>query len=136
MYADVVLNHKLGADQEEKVEATPYSPDDRNHAIGEMQKIKVWTHFTFPGRQGKYSDMEWHWWHFDAVDYNVYNEGENAVYLFKDKHFNDDALLVPFLCGFHSRSWGFSLIRYSSHALPARGAWDEWCLALIPLENS
>lgn len=90
VYADVVLNHKLGADAPEEVEATPYNPEDRNQPIGEMQTIKVWTHFNFPGRQGKYSDMEWHWWHFDAVDYNVYNEGENAVYLFKDKSFDDN----------------------------------------------
>ncbi|MBW4520572.1 MAG: alpha-amylase [Scytolyngbya sp. HA4215-MV1] len=90
VYADVVLNHKLGADAEEEVEATPFSPDDRHQPIGDYQTIKVWTHFTFPGRDGKYSDMEWHWWHFDAVDYNVYNEGENAIYLFKGKSFDDN----------------------------------------------
>lgn len=89
VYADVVLNHKLGADTVEEVEATPFDPDDRNRPLGELQTIKVWTHFSFPGRNGKYSELEWHWWHFDAVDYNVYNEGENAVYLFKDKAFDD-----------------------------------------------
>ena len=85
----MVLNHKLGADQEEEAEATPFNPEDRHQPIGDMQTIKVWTHFTFPGRQGKYSDLEWHWWHFDAVDYNVYNEGEDAIYLFKDKKFDE-----------------------------------------------
>ncbi|MDJ0677991.1 MAG: alpha-amylase [Calothrix sp. MO_167.B42] len=90
VYADVVLNHKLGADGEEETEATPFSPDNRNHAIGDCQKVKVWTHFTFPGRNGKHSQMEWHWWHFDAVDYNAYNNGKNAVYLFKDKSFDDN----------------------------------------------
>jgi alpha-amylase len=88
VYADVVLNHKLGADLEEEIEATPFSFDDRNRPIGEYQKIKAWTHFTFPGRAGKYSNMEWHWWHFDAADYNVYNQGEHAVYLFKGKAFD------------------------------------------------
>ncbi len=88
VYGDIVLNHRLGADHPEEAEATPYNPDDRTQPIGDMQTIKVWTHFTFPGRQGKYSSMEWHWWHFDAVDYNAYNEGENAVYLFKDKSFD------------------------------------------------
>ncbi len=87
VYADVVFNHKLGADEPEEVEATPYSLDDRNHPISDMQTIKVWTHFTFPGRKGKYSELEWHWWHFTAVDYNAYNDDENAVYLFKDKSF-------------------------------------------------
>ncbi|NES05736.1 MAG: alpha-amylase [Okeania sp. SIO2F4] len=90
VYADVVLNHKLSADESEEVEATPYNMDDRNHPIGDMQTIKVWTHFTFPGRKGKYSELEWHWWHFTAVDYNAYNEDENAVYLFKDKSFDDE----------------------------------------------
>jgi alpha-amylase len=32
--------------------------------------------------------MEWHWWHFDAIDYNVYNGEENAVYLLKGKEFD------------------------------------------------
>ena len=90
VYADVVLNHKLGGDEQEEAEATPYNPNNRHEAIGELQPVKVWTHFTFPGRQGKYSDFEWHWWHFDAVDYNVYDdEDTNAIYLFKDKAFNE-----------------------------------------------
>ncbi|MGI0495261.1 alpha-amylase [Alkalinema pantanalense CENA528] len=88
IYADAVFNHKLGADAEEEAQATPLNPDNRNEAIGEYQTIKAWTHFTFPGRNGKYSSMEWHWWHFDAIDYNAYNEGENAVYLLKGKEFD------------------------------------------------
>jgi len=90
VYADVVFNHKMGADATEEVEAIPFNPDDRNQPIGEYQTIKAWTHFTFPGRNGKYSTMEWHWWHFDAIDHNVYNEGENAVYLLKGKSFDQN----------------------------------------------
>ncbi len=89
VYADMVFNHKLGADKEEETEATPMNPENRHEAIAELQKVKVWTHFTFPGRQGKYSDFEWHWWHFDAVDHNVYDENMNAIYLFKDKKFDE-----------------------------------------------
>lgn len=88
IYADVVFNHKLGADEAEEVEATPFDPNNRNEAIGDYQMIKAWTHFTFPGRKGQYSTMEWHWWHFDAIDYNAYNEGESAVYLLKGKSFD------------------------------------------------
>jgi alpha-amylase len=90
IYADAVLNHKLGADAEEEAEATPFDPENRNRKIGEYQKIKAWTHFTFPGRGEKYSSMQWHWWHFDAIDYNVYNESENAIYLLKGKKFDSD----------------------------------------------
>jgi alpha-amylase len=88
VYADVVFNHKLGADEAEEVEATPYDPENRNAAIGEYQTIKAYTHFTFPGRGGKYSKMEWHWWHFDAIDYNEFHGEENAVYLLKGKEFD------------------------------------------------
>ena len=88
-YADIVFNHMLGGDKEEEAEATPMNPDNRHEAIGELQKVKTWTHFTFPGRDGKYSSMEWHWWHFDAVDYNADDPDTNAIYLFKDKQFDD-----------------------------------------------
>jgi alpha-amylase len=90
VYADVVFNHKLGADAAEEVEATPFDPENRTETVGEYQKIQAWTNFTFPGRQGKYSNMEWHWWHFDAIDFNAYNEGENAIYLLKGKSFEKD----------------------------------------------
>lgn len=88
IYADVVFNHKLGGDEEEEVEATPFNPDNRNEPVGEYQTIKAWTHFTFPGRGDKYSSLKWHWWHFDAIDYNAYNASENAIYLLKDKEFD------------------------------------------------
>jgi alpha-amylase len=88
IYGDIVLNHRLGADAEEEVEATPLDPNNRYQQIDNYQKIKAWTNFTFPGRKGKYSKMEWHWWHFDAIDYNVYNQQQKAVYLIKDKTFD------------------------------------------------
>jgi alpha-amylase len=123
IYADVVLNHKLGADQEEEVEATPFSPEDRHHPIGDMQTIKVWTHFTFPGRQGKYSDLEWHWWHFDAVDYNVYNEGEDAVYLFKDKQFDEQ---VDIEKGSFAYLMGCDLDMENPEVRDELKHWGEW----------
>ncbi|MBV9386447.1 MAG: alpha-amylase [Chroococcidiopsidaceae cyanobacterium CP_BM_ER_R8_30] len=123
VYADVVLNHKLGADAAEEVEATPFDPEDRNRPIGELQTIKVWTHFTFPGRNGKYSEMEWHWWHFDAVDYNVYNEGENAVYLFKDKAFDNDVDLEK---GAFDYLMGCDLDMQHPEVREELKRWGEW----------
>ncbi len=90
VYADIVFNHKLGADHEEELKATPYNPENRNEPIGELQTIKAWTHFTFPGRMGKYSELEWHWWHFNAADYNALNDAQHAVYLFEGKSFDEN----------------------------------------------
>ncbi|MGB2926250.1 MAG: alpha-amylase [Limnothrix sp.] len=88
IYADAVFNHKLGADHAEEMKATPLNPGDRHEPIGEYQTIKAWTHFDFANREGKYSTMQWHWWHFDAIDYNAYNEGQDAIYLLEGKAFD------------------------------------------------
>lgn len=90
VYADAVLNHKIGADSPETMKATPFAQDNRVHPKGGLQEIKSYTHFHFPERKGKYSSFEWHWWHFDAVDYNEYNSGDRGtVYLLEGKVFDD-----------------------------------------------
>lgn len=94
VYADAVLNHKMGGDQPETIKATPFPQDNRLQAKGGQQEIKSYTHFTFPGRQGQYSNFEWHWHHFDAVDYNEYNGNDKStVYLLEGKQFDDHVAL-------------------------------------------
>lgn len=88
VYADVVFNHKMGADAEEEFEAIAFDPGDRHRVLRGNERIKSWTQFTFPGRGDKYSSMKWHWWHFDSVDYNSYNPSYRAVYRMKDKSFD------------------------------------------------
>lgn len=90
VYGDIVFNHRLGADHEEEFYGVRVNPENRMEVIGDKNKIKAWTHFSFPGRKGKYSEMHWHWWHFNAVDYNTLNEEENAIYLIEGKKFDDD----------------------------------------------
>lgn len=90
VYADIVINHKMGADGTELAKGIPFHQDDRRNPQGGLQDIKVYTHFNFPGRQGKYSPFQWHWWHFDAVDYNEYApETSNTIYLFEGKQFDE-----------------------------------------------
>ena len=69
VYADVVLNHKAGADAKEKVTAVRVARDDRNREIGADVEIEAWTRFTYPGRNGAHSDFTWRWFHFDGVDW-------------------------------------------------------------------
>ena len=91
VYADGVLNHRMGADKAEPCRATPYSKGDRINPKGPLQDIESWTHFTFPGRNGKHSAFEWHWQHFDAVDYEAGNPDDyNTIYLFEGKRFDDE----------------------------------------------
>jgi alpha-amylase len=93
VYADVVFNHKLGGDEEETFKATPFNPDNRHEAIGDLQEITAWTHFNFPGRNDKYSQLKWHWWHFNAADYNAFDDETDAVYLFEGKAFDESVNL-------------------------------------------
>ena len=79
VYADTVKNHRIGGDTAEVVKASPFSQDDRLNPIGGMREIKCYTHYKFPGRKGKYSNFEWHWWHFDAVDYDEFTKESSKI---------------------------------------------------------
>ncbi|PSN14470.1 alpha-amylase, partial [filamentous cyanobacterium CCP5] len=98
VYADAVLNHRIGGDSIETVRATPFPQEDRLHPKGDMEEIHCYSHFHFPGRkqtcqqtgQTPYSDFEWHWYHFDAVDYNAKKPDDyGTVYLLEGKVFDD-----------------------------------------------
>lgn len=77
--ADVVLNHKAGADGAETFWARKVNPDNRHEYLSESYEIEGFTHFTFPGRQGQYSDFEWHWYHFSGVDY-AHDHAEQGIF--------------------------------------------------------
>ena len=55
--ADIVLNHKMGADETEIVLAVQDDASNRNVSLTDALPIKVWTKYTFPGRNNCYSDF-------------------------------------------------------------------------------
>jgi alpha-amylase len=132
IYGDVVLNHRLGADAQEVFEATPLDPNNRFQPIDSYQQIEGWTHFTFSGRKGKYSQMEWHWWHFDAIDYNVYNPQQKAVYLIKDKKF---ARNVDLEKGNFDYLMGCDLDVDSPEVCSELKAWSQWYLDTTKIDG-
>lgn len=67
---DTVFNHKAGADETETVKAIKVDPNDRRKILSNPFEIKAWTKFTFPGRNGKYSDFVWDYKCFSGVDWN------------------------------------------------------------------
>jgi len=94
VYGDVVLNHRMGGDALETARATPFSQDDRLRPKNGLRDIQCYTHFHFPGRKQKYSSFEWHWRHFDAVDYDATRPDEKStVYLLEGKSFDDQVAL-------------------------------------------
>lgn len=87
--ADIVLNHKMGADETENVLAVQDDYSDRNVSLTDAIPIKVWTKYTFPGRGNTYSDFKWNWTHFHGVDWDE-NTGKAAIYKFYGKHWDED----------------------------------------------
>ncbi|MGN1298904.1 MAG: alpha-amylase [Candidatus Scatovivens sp.] len=87
--ADIVLNHKLGADETEEVYAVQDESSNRNISISEAKKIKAWTKYTFPGRNGIYSDFKWDWTHFHGVDWDE-STNTASIYKFYGKKWDQD----------------------------------------------
>ena len=68
--ADIVLNHRMGADGTENVLADETLSTDRNKEISSDRMITAWTRFDFPGRAGKYSSFQWRARHFSGTDWD------------------------------------------------------------------
>ena len=87
--ADIVLNHKLGADEIEEVIAIQNDSADRNVDTSTAKMIKAWTKYTFPGRGNTYSDFKWDWTHFHGVDWDEETR-TSSIYKFYGKKWDED----------------------------------------------
>lgn len=84
-YADIVLDHKMGADETERITAIRVNPENRNEEMGEYHEIEAWTKFTFPGRNGKYSHFTWNASHFIGTDWDNLRM-EPGIFKFQGKN--------------------------------------------------
>ncbi|MBS9856144.1 alpha-amylase [Vibrio alginolyticus] len=81
IYGDVVFNHRGGADGKSWVDTKRVDWNNRNIELGDKW-IEAWVEFDFPGRNDKYSNFHWTWYHFDGVDWDDAGE-EKAIFKFK-----------------------------------------------------
>jgi alpha-amylase len=126
VYADAVLNHRMGGDEGETVTATPFSQGDRLHPRGEPRAIRAYTRFRFPGRGGRHSAFEWRARHFDAVDYDERRpDDHDSVYLLEGKAFDDQVALEH---GNFSFLMGCDLDFQSEEVRQEVTTWGKWYL--------
>ena len=85
VFADIVLNHRLGADETEDVMAYTVAPNDRNHVTGEERQLRAWSKFNFPGRNGKYSKFTWDHTCFTGTDWDELTHEQGQLYCFSGK---------------------------------------------------
>lgn len=119
---DIVLGHKMGADEQERIFAYDNDEYDRNRQISGKQKIRVWTKFTFPGRNNKYSDFKWDWTNFHATDFNAENH-ETGVYKFIGKEWDSD---VDIEFGNYDYLMGVDLDMSDPEVVEELDKWGEW----------
>ena len=86
VYADIVLNHRLGADGTEEVMAMEEEPNNRNVEINAPIFIEAWTKYNF---DNKYSDFKWNWTHFHGVDWDE-KQKRKGIFKFYGKHWDVD----------------------------------------------
>lgn len=91
VYADIVMNHKAGADETEVFKVVQVDENDRLHQISEPFDIEGFTKFTFPGRGDKYSSFQWNYTHFNGTDYD-HKTGNTGIYkiLGENKDWNNN----------------------------------------------
>lgn len=90
VYADVVFNHKDGADEMEEVWGQEVDWNDRNRVLSDWYPFQAWTRFTFPARKGAYSAFEWSWWCFDGMSYNALTGRSDKLYRVKAQAFDTE----------------------------------------------
>ncbi len=82
VYADIVLNHRMGGDEDELITVHQVDEENRNKVISEPMEVAANTRFTFPARKGKYSDFIWDYQCFSGIDIARKN-GEKITGIFK-----------------------------------------------------
>lgn len=90
VYADVVLNHRQGADEQEEVTVVEVDKNDRTIPESAPYQMHAWTKFNFPGRGETYSSFKWNATCFSSTDHNADAPDENKLYLINGKNFAGD----------------------------------------------
>ena len=76
---DVVVNHKMGADEKEAIRVNRVNEQDRTQIDDTVLECEAWTRYTFPARQGKYSKFIWDFKCFSGIDH-IENPTEDGVF--------------------------------------------------------
>ena len=124
VYADVVLNHRMGADESEEVPAEKVNGGDRNRNESGPETITAWTKFTFPGRRGMYSDFVWDWSCFDGVDWDDRRKAHD-IFRFDGKSWDGE---VDGENGNYDYLMGADLDMGSQKVVDELDRWGRWYL--------
>jgi alpha-amylase len=131
---DVVVNHKGGGDEVEKMMAVKVDPEDRTKFISEPMEIEAFTLFNFPGRKEKYSNFIWTHQCFSGVDYN-HATGEKAIFNILNVWGDDWEEMIDDEKGNYDYLM-FNDIEFRNPAVRAELIyWSKWLHNIIPFDG-
>lgn len=130
-YGDIVLNHKMGADENENIKAFEVNNNNTNEVISGEETIEVATIYNFPGRHKKYSDFTWDWSCFNGIDYDV-STRRQTKFLFKSKKWDSD---VDDENGNFDYLMGADIDFENEVVLKEMDAWGKWYLDTTQLDG-
>ena len=124
--ADIVLNHRIGADDCETIKATEIAGTNRYKSLSSegTKDVTVWTKFNFDERRGKYSNFKWNWTHFDGTDWDDITK-QNILLRFYGKTWDDD---VDSENGNYDYLMGVDLDMSHPEVLAEMDRWGKWYL--------
>lgn len=123
--ADIVFNHRMGADECEQAQATEDVVNNRNCTTAANQTVSVYTKFTFPGRGGKYSTFQWNKSHFDGVDWDAAKK-RSAVFRLNGKNWDGE---VDKENGNYDYLMGADLDMSNPEVVSELDCWGNWYLS-------
>lgn len=128
---DVVLNHRMGADETENVMAEEELSNNRNQNISGAQDIRAWTKFDFPGRAGKYSDFRWNVSHFSGTDWDDAAK-RNGIFRFEGKNWNRETDTEN---GSYDYLMGADLDTDNQEVIKETHDWGKWYLDTVHMDG-
>lgn len=131
VYADICLDHKIGADEFEEVYAVEYNPDNRNISTGKSQRILAWTRFNFPVRNNKYSPFKWDYTCFDGVDFDQISS-KKSLFRFSNKTWDN---YVDGEKGNYDYLMGADVDFNNTNVVKELNAWGEWYLNFTNIDG-
>lgn len=129
--ADVVLNHKMGADGTENVNVIEERSTNRNEDISGTQQISAWTKFDFPGRGEKYSAFHWNASHFSGTDWDDAGK-RNGIFRFEGKVWNRETDSEN---GNYDYLMGADLDTDNNEVVEEVTNWGKWYLDTVHMDG-
>ncbi len=131
VYADIVLNHKIGADEPETVYASEEENKNRNIDTSLPKKITAWTKYNFTSRNNKYSDFKWNYKHFNGTDWDESGR-KNGIFRFSGKHWDQN---VDKENGNYDYLMGADVDFNNPEVVEELKNWGKWYLEFTGVDN-